>query len=780
MITVYDRKTDKTDFNHNGLGVIDKLLTAQIIHELNGEYALEMECPVESSKTEHLKKFNVLKADGQLFRIHRVERTKDIVKVWARHISYDLAFFFFEDVVLPTGASVAQVIHHIKEGTPFQMSSNIAYQFTLPVTFKEINHLEGLFQMIEGFGGELKRDNFTIEINDAIGNDNGVLVSYGKNIQGIVETLNTDQVITRLYPIGADDIRLPEKYIDSLLINHSDYPPYPIPQKVLFDVYDEWTLRSVAEDYLRIVEQPKATYEIDFVELERSANYKDFSSLQKVHLGDIVYVKHAEMGIDLKLKVIKYTKDLLSGHQSKITLGDAKDDFMEFQQSLVKSKNVVDYAFRKGKLNTATLKGLKIVNEEEEKVTFEITEDGDTFIYGGLTIGPDTNFEEGYDPFEKANKEELGELAYYDAVEKSKLGTTIIEGGYLKTGFVDASRIDTGTLNANQVNIEAIDEHEGTVIKIGKIKEEDEEEPAKYGISITGSNGELMLDEYGIDPRFVKSFKNMIWNSSFERYDPVTKIPQYWTGGESFSTSSFDNSHSMKLEVGETSEQTGPVGGFNPRPTPASWGGRTGRFSFAKKGGAVQVQIFRGYDHTPYDLTDEEGNTKPYYNTAESINWDDGRYTFSFEPDSPGNVWARFSNIGTSVAYIDAVQLEPDFNGKYPSFYTHGPHSVSAEEIPMSNTWLEYVNVPYASAISVEFNRKYTLPPTITASLLRNKNAANVGSDFGNYHVSPNIDLVTEVQNDYLYYTGAFISFNSSAPTSIPNGYIGVQIVGRT
>jgi len=41
---------------------------------------------------------------------------------------------------------------------------------------------------------------------------------------------------------------------------------------------------------------------------------------------------------------------------------------------------------------------------------------------------------------------DAGDLAYLSLVEKAKLGTTIIEGGYLKTGFVDADRIDTGTL----------------------------------------------------------------------------------------------------------------------------------------------------------------------------------------------------------------------------------------------------------------------------------------------------------------------------------------------
>ena len=777
MIKIYDRK--ETNFSRNGLAILNECISALIIHEFNGEYSLEIEYPSTSKKVKYLKKYHIIKADGQLFRIYRIEKKKDNIKVWARHITYDLAFFFFEETILSSGATVKYVINKIKEGTPFNISTDIDYRFQLPVVFEEINHLEALFQMIEMYGGELSRDNFNISLNYQMGEDKGILISYGKNIQGVTETLNLDSVITRLYPVGADDIRLHEKYIDSSLINHPDYPPYPIPKKVSFDVYDEWTLKSVAKEYLKIVEKPKATYEIDFIELEKSSEYKMYASLQKVNLGDLVTVRHLGMGIDIHQKIIRYEKDLLEGFKSKIVLGDAKEDFTDFQQALLNAKEVVDYAFRKGKLNSATLKGLKIINEEKNEVTFEITEEGDTFIYGKLTIGPGTEFEDGYDPTDKADKNDLGELAYHDAVEKALLGETIIEGGYLKTGFVDATRIDTGTLNVNQVNIEAKDAENNTVIKIGKIDEEDENSPARFGLRITGDNGQLMLDEYGIDPRFVKAYKNLIWNSSFERFDPLTKIPQYWTGGQVTEGVNFDNTYSMKLDVGQMSEQAPSAGGYTPRPDPDWWGNKQTRISFFKKGGDVQVQVFSEYDFTPFELTGEDGESKSYYNTGHSSNWDEGRYTFSFEPNKTGRIWIRFSNIGSSAAYIDAVQMEPDFNGKYPSFYTNGPYSVSADEVPLSDTWLEYINVPYSQNIKVGFNQRYSLPPTITANLIRNRNGANSGSSFGNYNISPNIDLIIEEEQGFLFYTGVHISFGTSAPSSVANGYISIQIVGR-
>lgn len=50
----------------------------------------------------------------------------------------------------------------------------------------------------------------------------------------------------------------------------------------------------------------------------------------------------------------------------------------------------------------------------------------------------------------------LGELAYSDAVQKAQLGTTIIAGGYIVTGLIDASRISVGTLEADRIRTRSI------------------------------------------------------------------------------------------------------------------------------------------------------------------------------------------------------------------------------------------------------------------------------------------------------------------------------------
>lgn len=60
-----------------------------------------------------------------------------------------------------------------------------------------------------------------------------------------------------------------------------------------------------------------------------------------------------------------------------------------------------------------------------------------------------------------------------------------------------------------------------------------------------------------------------------------------------------------------------------------------------------------------------------------------GYHTFSFKPIAGrGRVRICFENIdGSNPCYIDAVQIEPDFTGKWPSLYTQGPRSTAPGDI---------------------------------------------------------------------------------------------------
>ncbi|WP_139904011.1 phage tail spike protein [Clostridium thermarum] len=332
MITVYDKKTKKGNFDHNGLAVLDECIAAEITEELNGDYSLELEYPVVSRKAQYLEEFNIIKANGQLFRIYKVESIQEKVsklKVWARHIFYDLAYYFIESVRI-LNANTKEAL----QGTiPPELQA--VYDFTAPeeniapFAAKEINVADAMFRLIGVYGGEIKRDNYKAHILEKVGAERGVLIKYGKNIKGMKVIEDTSEIATRIYPVGASGLLLPERYIE-VEGTSGDILAFPITKKVEFkDCKDVESLRAKAMDYAKTSAQPKLFITIDFLELSKTEEYKGFLELTVVEVGDIVTVKHEKLGTCTNLRVIKKKIDLINPINTKIELGDPLNTIIE-------------------------------------------------------------------------------------------------------------------------------------------------------------------------------------------------------------------------------------------------------------------------------------------------------------------------------------------------------------------------------------------------------------------------------------------------------------------
>lgn len=332
MICIYDKKTTRGNFENNGLAVLDECISAEITTELNGEYALELEYPVTSKKAQYIEELNIIKADGQLFRIYKVERIQDKtsrVKVWARHIFYDLAFYFIESVKVLN----ANMKEALEASMPPELQGHFLFDVIekniAPFAAKELNAVDVLFRLIEVYGGELVRNNFDISIRESIGTNTGILIKYGKNIKGIKVIEDTSELATRIYPIGDSGLLLPERYVE-VQGDRAKLLPYPITKKVELKSYkDVESLRAAASEYAEKAANPKVYITIDFLELSKTEEYKNFRSLTNVSIGDYVKVKHDRLSVTTELRVIKKKVDLVNPINTKIELGDPLNTIIE-------------------------------------------------------------------------------------------------------------------------------------------------------------------------------------------------------------------------------------------------------------------------------------------------------------------------------------------------------------------------------------------------------------------------------------------------------------------
>lgn len=329
-IIVYDKNTLSTDFNNYGYGLLTRVISCKITEELNGRYELDMEVLLSDSKAKYLTKWAIIRANGQLFRINTIkknDKNRSIV-IYAKHIFYDLDFAFIEDRRFEN-MTIGDVLKTLmpKDFEEFKGTSNLLHRNTIYCV--KDNGVTALFNIMERWGdGELVRDNFNYAINDSAGEDRGVTFTYRK-VDGIEITEEYEDVVTRIYPTGKDGITLKEKYIEVPNWSAEDFLPRHITREVKFEgAENEGELRAVATLEAQRLGLSRTNFKIDVNMLADTVLYKHIPELMQVNIGDTVTIKHQELGIRTRVKVIKKELDIIT-KSCKIELGQPLNNFFK-------------------------------------------------------------------------------------------------------------------------------------------------------------------------------------------------------------------------------------------------------------------------------------------------------------------------------------------------------------------------------------------------------------------------------------------------------------------
>lgn len=361
-MNIYQENT--TNFNNNGLGFLTDIISAEVIDEINGEYSLTLEYPIKGHLSEYLIEENYIKckvADGtkQVFVIKNIEKTFDTIRVYANHIFYLLIDNFLDNVA-PTNLNCETFLNWILNNTnyPTQFVGHSDIGITKSARYVRKNPVEAILgdddnSMVNIFGGEIKRDNFDIYFNSRIGIDNGVKLLFGKNISEINITIDTTGTYTRIMPVGFDGLLLPEKYVDSPLINNYLYPKickYEF-SDIKYDPEDEEAYHTLEEAYQALrdavaqlyvdgIDKPQVNIQIDWIELSKTNEYKQYQNLETVNIGDTIYANI--LGIELETRVIKTTYNPLTDMIEQFEIGTPQPNIASYQNYMEQQIKKID------------------------------------------------------------------------------------------------------------------------------------------------------------------------------------------------------------------------------------------------------------------------------------------------------------------------------------------------------------------------------------------------------------------------------------------------------
>ena len=339
MIKLFDI-TD-TLFSSNGDKTIIPL-RAKVHKEDNGSFYLDLE--TDLSYVEDFVEGKIIVAPTpqgeQPFRINNLVKTKTKITAKCLHVFYDTQNYLIADSYV-VDKNCNDALDHLNNATsdlsPFTTLSDVqsinTYRCVRTSLYEAIN------VVLERWGGHLVRDGFNIQIRSEIGQDNGVVVRYAKNLKDITCEENWDNVVTKLLPVGQDGL-----LIDGLYMTSAIQYDVPYTKTVSFSqdniVQENYTDEDGNFDetsYNQALMQDLLTKAYNYLQINSvpQVNYTLKANLEKISdIGDTIEVFDERLGISLTTNLIAYDYDCILEKYTELEFGNFKQKLSDLMETI--------------------------------------------------------------------------------------------------------------------------------------------------------------------------------------------------------------------------------------------------------------------------------------------------------------------------------------------------------------------------------------------------------------------------------------------------------------
>lgn len=347
-----------TEFKTHGLGVLTDAISCTVTEERNGAFELTMQYPDTGVHFDEITDRCIIYAipspyrAPQPFRIYRITRPMDgIIMVYAQHITYDLSgvpLNPFTAVNAPDALSKLSLNAAVDSPFAFWTDKSTVASFAVSTPSSTRSVLGGASgSILDVYGGEYEWDGFTVRLYGHRGYDNGVVISYGKNLTDIEQDRNISNVATGIYPYWTNAegalvtcdpkiVNAPGTYDFTRVVPvdfSNDFETQPTPTQ----------LRARAEKYVdnNKIGIPKTSITASFVQLEQFPEYEDLALLEKCDLCDTVTIRYPQLGVEAKAEIVKIETDVLLERYNSVEIGDVRTNIADTilgQQQEIKQK----------------------------------------------------------------------------------------------------------------------------------------------------------------------------------------------------------------------------------------------------------------------------------------------------------------------------------------------------------------------------------------------------------------------------------------------------------
>lgn len=518
MVRVFN--ANERVFTNNGDKILHPL-KAVILKEDNGDYELELETRIEDKNFIVNDKIIVCDTPwgAQGFRVYNPQKKSNKITCTCKHLFYDTASYIIEDANV-VDKTCNDALDHLNNAcddkTPFTTLSNVTLINSARVVRKSFE--EAIATVLERWGGHLVRDNFNISILSSIGQDKGVTLRYGKNIEDIQAKEDWSKVVTKLLPVGKDGLTLDEKYVTTNDINVSN-PNYgrPYTKTVSFTQDIDVAEYPNEAEYISVLKQDLKNQALAYIRDNYlpKINYTVKANIENLtDVGDTIEVYDERLNINLMTSVISVKWDCIQGRYTEVNFGN-------FSQKLKNLTTTITSATKQEVTDTVNNEVIPQVETKLKEAYAEIWDalDNSYCIYDGDQI---------------LIVDALPKEQAKNCIRINSAGIAFSKDG-INGAFTSAWTID-GTLNMQSINVINLvaDMIKGGTLKLGGVAQQGRIELYDQASKLIGEMNASGLTMYANDGSYIK-INNEVGFAGFDKNN--NKI--YWVDGETFCTKKF-------------------------------------------------------------------------------------------------------------------------------------------------------------------------------------------------------------------------------------------------
>ena len=338
MIPILYEK-DEMLFVSNGLGRLRDAISVVCVEERNGLYELDIEYPVTGSHFDDIQCGRIIGVqhddtdDIQPFDIVSCSRPiNGVVSFHCTHISYRLSKYTANGTNISSLANAFAMLENSTPGNPFSFWSEAeptGYMSSADGVPKSVRQFLGGVEgsILDAYGGEYEWDKFTVRLWTKRGQLRDLTIRYGVNLTGYNEDVDYSSTYTACVPYwtSTDGTVVVGDMVDS-----GAEPFDGRTSCIPLDLTDKFENRPSTTDLENMASSimsseqpylPEQTISVDFIRLQDSPEYAQYSSLMECKLCDTINVVFPRYNMSGKFKIVKTTYDVLLERFTGMELG---------------------------------------------------------------------------------------------------------------------------------------------------------------------------------------------------------------------------------------------------------------------------------------------------------------------------------------------------------------------------------------------------------------------------------------------------------------------------